>query len=222
MKNSKKMIEDFLEQVKADQELKQEKLGDLKAQKQVVDGERSEIAKAIVRFEATGDEEAVKQLNKELKDRIVALELLDTKIAAYEELGSNYQSEALRIVGTAAKEYMEECPKVDKKHIAALTKKREEVKKLQESLREKEKEEKELGFELDRIRGSHKAVITGDLSPIIDYLPEEVKSMFPKKDNRYYEMEDSIRVYYEEHIRQEGNENIVTEKKSFIDKLLKR
>lgn len=194
MKKTEQMISEFLEQVEKDKVLAAEKLNELQEQREKLDKERSEISKAVIRMENEGDQEAVKKLTKELSNRVNEISVLDSKIEAYKEMGSNYEAEVEKIFASAAKELNEDYPKEEKKHNEEIIAARKEVEEAKKVLMTKEKVLEDKQFLLSSTKSTLKTFLDFSLPQIMSYMPNKIKDLIVPEVESHYEtiVEDGI------------------------------
>lgn len=187
MKNTEKMISEFLEQIEKDKVLAAEKLNAMEEQRCVLDRERSEISKAVIRCEVAEDREAVKKLNKELLVRVNEIATLDSKIEAYKEMGTTYEAEAMRVFEVATKEYVEEHPKeLDKvrNEVTSARKALEDASKLAET---KQKELTAAEQKLSGTKAYAKYIIDNRLKEVLKYASSEIQALEAPEPKSHYE-----------------------------------
>ncbi len=241
MKNTEKMISEFLEQIEKDKVLATEKLNAMEEQRCVMDRERSEISKAVIRLENEGDQEAVQKLTKELSKRVNEISVLDSKIEAYKEMGNNYEAEAEKVFALAAKEFNEDQVQREEKCREEISKAEIEVKEAKKVLEEKSKilEEKESTF--SSVKYDKRRLIESQLPKIMKYMPRKIRELNPNvkvtvptkvpggtvyRDN-YVEfygqegLEAQLSYYYQKVLNGDGKES-VPKRKSVVDKILGR
>jgi len=187
VEKTEQIIHDFLDQVEKDKVLAKEKLGVMEEQKCTLDRERSELSKAIIRFENAGDQEAVQKLNKELVKRVNEISVLDSKIEAYREMGNNYESEAESIFEFAAQEFNVAHRKQLESANLEIKKSREDVEKAKEVLVHAEKA---LDISLHRqstLKANARYIVNDRLKAVMQYMPKEIKEMDIPKGTGHYE-----------------------------------
>ena len=239
MKKTEKMINEFLEQVEKDRVLAVEKLTELKKERNEVNVERSEISKAILRFEHEGDLESAKKLTAELTTRVNKIGVLDSKIEAYDEMGNVYESEAEKVFACAAQELNEDYQKSLAQANDNLLKARNAVKEA-EALVTKLKAELEVAnFNKDSLVRHKQYIVTDRLKEILKYLPPKIKNNDPNIENivaekngcattfrkeytEYYGegIEAQLNYYYQKGVSEAQKET--TKKKSLVDRILGR
>lgn len=187
MEKTKQMINDFLEQVEKDKILAVEKLTQLNEQRVVLDRERSEISKAVIRFENEGDQEGVNKLSKELSKRVTEISVLDSKIEAYGEMGNSYEAEAEKVFACAAKEYNEDYPKLLEKEREKKSKASIAVEKAEKELQKCRDLYDSLDSNIRSIEHSAKNVIDYQMKEIEKYLPKELEDLESPKPTGHHE-----------------------------------
>lgn len=230
MKQVEKMIKDFLELVEKDKALAEEKLKGMEQERTILDRDRSEISKAIIRFENDGDVEAVKKLDKELATKVQEIAVLDSKIEAYKEMGVNYESEAERIFECAAKTLVLEVPKAVDEQSKKVQEAKYEVEKAEELLKQKEEALKYEEGELYTIKWQTDVIANSRLKEIMPYMPEEIKNFRTQitglqfeHDGKLYDnsLEGQLKYYYD--LKNAGGQKPKEpKKKTIVDKVLGR
>ena len=230
MKQVEKMIKDFLELVEKDKALAEEKLRGMEQERTILDRDRSEISKAIIRFENSGDTEAVKKLDKELATKVQEIAVLDSKIEAYKEMGVNYESEAERIFECAAKTLVLEVPEAEKEQREAVQKAKDEVKEAEELLKQKEKALADEESKMYGITWQVNRIIDHQLNEIMQYMPEEIKNFRTQitglqfeHDGKFYDnsLKGQLEYYYD--LKNAGVQKPKEpKKKTIVDKILGR
>lgn len=220
MKKTVEAVKIFLAQVESDKVTAEQQLIELQAEKELLDSERREISKAVVRFEVEGDQVSAEKLAGELAIRIQKIGVIDSKVAAYQELTNNYQDEAEAVYALAAKECFVENAEEILKQQQAVEKKRKEVAKYQQLLEEKVKEQQAEDAKLKNLHRNERFVVGNELGKIKSYLPKPIQDNMPSA----YEpskSRDALQAYYDENLKDTGNKE-EPKKLSLIDKLLKR
>lgn len=194
MKKTEQMINDFLQMVEEDKVLAARKLAEMEEQRHTLDKERSEISKALIREENKGDQDAVQKLNKELAKRVNEISVLDSKIEAYKEMGSNYEAEVEKIFVSAAKELNEDYPKEEKKYNEEIIAARKEVEEAKKVLITKEKVLEDKQFLLSSTKSTLKTFLDFSLPQIMSYMPNKIKDLMVPEVESHYEtiVEDGI------------------------------
>lgn len=241
MKNTEQMINEFLEQVEKDKVLAAEKINVMEEQRCVLDRERSEISKAIIRFENAGDQDVAQKLTKELSKRVNEISVLDSKIEAYKEMGSSYEAEAEEVFAFAAKELNEDQVQREKKCWEDVGKAKEEVKEAERILDEKKKMLKGREEDLESIKHNKYRVFSWQLPEIMKYMPKKIREFNPNVkvtvpteipggtvyiDNyvEFYgqeELEAQLNYYYQKVLNGNGKES-EPKRRSVVDKFLGR
>ena len=177
MKQTQQMINEFLEQVEKDKVLAAEKIKAMEEKRCVLDRERSEISKAVLRFEYEENQEAVQKLTKELSKWVDEISALDRKIEAYKEMGNNYEAEASKIFAFAAKEFNEEYPKVLDKATNEMVKARQEIEDVKALLKKKEEELRVAQQKVSAVQLDMNYVLNDLLEQVLKYTPNEIKEL---------------------------------------------
>lgn len=187
MKKTEQMINEFLEQVEKDKVLAAEKISKLEEQKSILNAERSEISKAVIRYEVAEDHEAVKKLNKELSARVNEIAALESKIQAYKEMGTTYENEAMRIFETACREYVEEYPKqleiVNKGAVVA----RNALEEANNLVRTKQNELNVAEQKLSGTKAHANYIVEDRLKEVLKYASKEIQELEAPEPKSHYE-----------------------------------
>ena len=240
MKKTQQMIDDFFSQIEKDKELAESKIKELEQQRDNLDIERSEISKALIRYENSGDKEAAKKLNAELLKRVNEVGVLNNKIEAYKEMGCRYEAEAERILACAAQEYNEDHQKELKAAQDEVAKARKKLEEAQEMVKACEKILDKKKAEEYSVKYNAKCLLDNQLPNVIKYLPQDTLPLEPNvyeyvdvkmpggishdrvcKENYGEGMEGKIIYYYEKVLHGE-NKEVKPKRKSIVDVLLGR